>query len=990
MDILRFALCFILSFTLLVPAAFAGVAARLGQHVDYSRIVFEWDKQTGYDIQKPTESSLVITFKSDGNITNIAQLTDEIISNVKVVSSSPLKVEITTPASAKTRDFTSENKVIVDVYGKRADITAAKNVPPPAADKKEEVTSKKPEPATHEDAHAKPAASSNPTEVKQVAAQPVTEEKHETPVLEKIREDNPATFLMTLSSTDAMGLAAFRLGDNLWVINDRQELLINPQLSGPDPKSLPILDKEKIEGGVSYKIPLKSNIGVRAEGGGLLWRVIFSGGQDKRTPVRPVREDTLSGAAIAEGKARQGKIVLPFSGAKNILKIPHPFKGRDITVVTVDNADSFTGDAYSFVDFTILPSPLGAAIVPKVDDLEVKKTKEGVEISRASGLAVMSDEKLKSYSPPLANADSEPSEVLTARVFNFQGWKLGTLEAMDENKNIILDSIAAGDELKKSEGLLTIAKMYLAQGMWAESMGYLTLTESFLPDLAKTAEFKALRGAADALGLRTEEAFTELSIDDLKNYEEINYWRAFALADLGDWQQAERILPSDFTTLSTYPPELGTRLALVLAEVALRSGDQEKAAALLKILEQNKEEFKPEHDAAYEYLEGEAARQAGDVEKTKKFWEPLVTGADNLYRAKAGLALSRLLVDKEKLSPKETIDTLERLRYAWRGDELETQISYWLGKTYLESGDYAKGLNSLREAASVPNASFLRDRITKDMSQAYADLFLGPELEKMQPVDAAALYEQFIELSPSDDVGNKMTERLADHLVKGGLLTRAETLLQNLVDYRLTGTEIHRTGVKLAAVYLLDKKPDQAKPVLDKAIKSFQEASENYQTDDRKREISLLMARTMSQQGRTNDAIAFLENIAAHPDVNRLRADIAWRATLWDDAAAALADVIIDQNISLTRPLSKEHAELILQRALALNLAGDRVGLANMREKYGDAMIATDRAKIFDVVTRPRQSSALADRETLMGIVNEVDLFSDFLNSYKAGQEPSN
>ena len=61
-----------------------------------------------------------------------------------------------------------------------------------------------------------------------------------------------------------------------------------------------------------------------------------------------------------------------------------------------------------------------------------------------------------------------------------------------------------------------------------------------------------------------------------------------------------------------------------------------------------------------------------------------------------------------------------------------------------------------------------------------------------------------------------------------------------------------------------------------------------------------------------------------------------------------------------------------------------------MREKYSDAMSQTDKARIFEVITRPRQSAALADRETLMGIVSEVDLFSDFLESYKEVGTPSN
>ena len=96
-----------------------------------------------------------------------------------------------------------------------------------------------------------------------------------------------------------------------------------------------------------------------------------------------------------------------------------------------------------------------------------------------------------------------------------------------------------------------------------------------------------------------------------------------------------------------------------------------------------------------------------------------------------------------------------------------------------------------------------------------------------------------------------------------------------------------------------------------------------------------------------------------------------------------MEDVILDENISLTRPLSDEHAMLILQRAVALNLSGDRIGLANMREKYAEAMRQTSKSRLFEVVTRARKNAELADRRTLLSTVSEVDLFADFLNSYR-------
>ena len=100
-------------------------------------------------------------------------------------------------------------------------------------------------------------------------------------------------------------------------------------------------------------------------------------------------------------------------------------------------------------------------------------------------------------------------------------------------------------------------------------------------------------------------------------------------------------------------------------------------------------------------------------------------------------------------------------------------------------------------------------------------------------------------------------------------------------------------------------------------------------------------------------------------------------------AAEALNEVIVDENISLTRPVSGEQADLILNRAVALSLSNDRIALSNMRTKYNDLMLQTSKARQFEVITRPRGTTALADRETLLSIVSEVDLFKDFLESYR-------
>ena len=121
-------------------------------------------------------------------------------------------------------------------------------------------------------------------------------------------------------------------------------------------------------------------------------------------------------------------------------------------------------------------------------------------------------------------------------------------------------------------------------------------------------------------------------------------------------------------------------------------------------------------------------------------------------------------------------------------------------------------------------------------------------------------------------------------------------------------------------------------------------------------------------------------------DSNRLRADIAWNAGQWDEAAAAFADLIAGENISLTRPTDEYETNLILNGAIALNLSGDRTALNDFRTRYQDLMAQTPKGKIFDVVTRPRQLGMLDSKDSITSLISEVDLFGEFLENYKKAE----
>lgn len=985
------------------------VRLRAGEHDGYARLVFDTGKSPVYSASDNTPGELVITFSAPATLDDSAYKADppKNVAGVKVISTSPLKISIAMAKGSTTRNFSAGNRVVVDVYDPPG--TPKKPEPEKQAEKKPE--EKKPEPKKPEPAKVAaapvagvakqtipekppetiPAVTPAPTLPKsQPTAPPSTED------LKKLQQEQvtdaktgvPAKpNIITLTATKSTGMAVFERDDKIWLVSDQEDLMLSPNVVGPDAAKMMPPGAVLITGGKAYTFPRLGAKAVQGQAGGLLWRVIAAPHDIHVEGLRPVREDDNA------DEPGGGKLIWELQEPGRVLDVPDPVTGRTLKVVTVNSAKFMSGPPQDFVEFETLSTPVGLAILPKVDDLTVEIVRQKIVVTRPGGLHLMPKKNIDtvlSFRQAQAKKTADPMQrkLPEKRIFDFNTWQMGGLQVLERNRNLVLSTLAGKPQSGQVEGLISLARMHLANGLWAESNGFLDFALEEVPELESNPEFVALDGASNALGRVSDLALESLSDKGLNGYPEIGYWKAYVLADLQDWQQAGEVLPTDIEILAYYPETLIARLGLVLSEVALRSGKLAEGEKILKLVEDHGGELVFQQEAALTYLKGEAARQHAKPEDAIKIWTPLTTGKDAMYRAKSGLAIARLEYERKKITPVQAIDKLERLRYAWRGDELEALINYWLGKVYFDTGDYIKGLKIMRDAANFSEGTDLGERILAEMVETFEKLFTGEALHKISGPDAAALYDEFIALSPGGDKGDVIAEKLADHLVSKELLDRAVTLLQTVMSHK-QGVEAYRIATKLAAIELLDGKSVNALSTLGKAKSVLDGLPEDQRLPERYQEISLLRARALSQERRPDQALALLHDLPRSKDVNKLRADIAWRAGYWDDAAEALGDVINDENISLTRPLTPEHSGLLMQRAVALNLSSDRIGLANMREKYSDSMAQTDKARVFEVITRARQSGALADRNTLMGVVSEVDLFKQFLDNYKASSAPA-
>ena len=1035
-------LCFLTTLPIALHAQDGEVPLRISDKADYTRIVFNWSQTVGYDVNNKN-GNLTVSFDRSASI-NLDSASGKNVFSYDVNKVSPLHISFKIPKSSKVRDFKIGKRVIFDVYdptdpkersippapqqvkSKEQPKSAPKKTAQKESEKKEQAATKvasKPKSVTPKQIRQKqkpPKQVENKKQVKNKSGFPATppsivlvpeilpsktakqsKEDQKTLAAKETSKKNAAlkkavkqeNHVITMRSTQGFGLGVFENRNELWIIIDDKNSTVTPKLSSPTPEIFgAILPVENADVKI-YKMALPKNaknMKTLIRGGGLVWDIIIG----DKVKEKPVPDPIIT---------TKNEIILPLNDISKIFEITDPQTGQPFTIITTEEALQFGSKARSFIEFDVYHSPIGLAIFSKIDDLKMTQRAQGLQISRPKGLAVAKESERKAAllfaqqntgkkttksedkhdnTKDQKKHDQKPKKE-DKNLYKFKNWSLGKVKDLRENQNLLLASYGDKSKSRRVEDLITLGKMNLSHGFASEAQGYFSFAATELPQLTQSTEFKALRGAAHALDWKNELALGDLFHESIKDKDEVRYFAAHALANLGDWQQAASVLPENYQPLYDYPMQIGHRLALSLAEVNLRAGKVKIAEELLSIVEQDKKYAIKQDIAALQYLKGEAARQKGDKEKTKDLWDDLAEGDDDLYLVKAGLALTILEANENDIDEEERIDRLETLRYSWRGDDLESQVKYWLGKAYFDKKEYIVGLSIMRDAVEIAGPTTLADRIAADMGKTFERLYLTPALKDVPPLQAVAVFEEFKELTPLGPRGRLLEQALAEHLVRSELIGRASKILNQQVDHRLKGEEKLRIAIRLAAIELIGDNPQKAVDALAKASQVLSSIEDPEERAQKRREIEFLRIRAYAQNEQYDRALELLEALPPSQIVNRLKADIAWQAGYWDEAAVYLNAVIVDENLTDQNTLNQEQTDLILNRAIALNLDGKQVALANMRQKYSAQMQETNKANQFELITRPRRSGASINREALLSAVAEVDLFKEFIENYR-------
>lgn len=1027
------------------PAVPIRVPVRTGEHPAFSRIVFDWPERVRYRLRR-SNGRVEILFGRPAqlDLSRLGRPPARFIAEVRGrAAKDGTEVSLTIAPNARLQRLRVGTKVVIDVYGEgappaapgRAAVAepqpaAAEPAPPteaepapapksqPVAEAEPEaapVAEAEPEPEPAVEAGPEPAAEAEPeapaeseqeaeaaagTEAGGSAAEPAaplsllpkksasaatgaeapppaeretTAAAEEAPAAADAARENGAaaeeaaakkaaaspTAVLRFPWKQPVGASVFRRGATMWVVFDRPSKQDLPALEAAGGNLVGPIEQLPAKRTTVLRMRAVPGIGPSVRRDGLAWIVALgSKAAEAERPIEPVIEP-----ASPVGP----RLLLPVADPGEPIAVVDPEVGDRLVVVPVVPLGHGIRRGYDYPELRLLPTVQGIAIQPRIDDLRVRALTRGVEITSARGLSLspVSEEDR-------AKARLRPATDLT-RVLEAGALPHTPRERVLSRRQALISAAASASAAARQRARLTLARFDLANGLAVESLGVLETIAADEPAITETAEFRLLRGAANMLAGRLAAAAADLTHSSLDGNDEGTLWRAALRAEEGDAAAAAGDLLRTAPIAANYPSALRVPLNLLVTKAAIAAGKAQQARAYLDVLRAEGPDRPPE--SRLDYLAGGVRAIEGDSKGALQLWSKVAEGSDRWSRPRAALARVELLLKEDRMTPGEAAAALDALRYEWRGDAFEFALERRLGELYLADGQYAAGLRALRRAVSVGGKAPAAEQLTQQMAKTFEALFLEGKADSLPPLTAIALYDEFRELTPPGDKGNEMIRRLADRLVAVDLLGRAAKLLEDQVRFRVKDTTRARVGARLALVYLLDRKPEAA-------LKAIGASAAEEVPGPLAAQRRHLEARALAGLGRHREALAMLEGDDSG-EADQIRAEVLWKAGEWKRAAEVLRRVAHAAGARPGRPLDEKQARIVMDRAIALTLAGNELAVARLRENYGAAMDGAPYRDAFRLIAGGEVGTTTDVRAAISARVKDTENFQSFLAAYR-------
>ena len=920
------------------------VGVRGGDHPTFSRIVFDWPQRVSYT-PVLTDDLLEITFDK-ASIPNWNSLLNSPLQYLSEpeyhLDGDNLVVTVKVAHLSQLKHFRVGSKIIFDISRNEKD-TAFPGAPSMVA-----------QPVT-------------PVDTRQIeqtiteAASEVLSDNGDLKLIVKRRWDN---LRLSYPWKENMRAAVFIRHHHLWVVFEGKKIVDQTALQpflGQRVLRVRQLDHPTMTI-LIYEVIAGQNVKVQRVDA--VWHIDL-----KNAPIAP-EVPILTSHQRATGRGGES-FFFSTGNAGSVLVVEDPSIGDELAIVPVMGSSQGVLQRQKFSEFGSLATAQGIAVELIADNLNILKYRNGIGVSAEGGLA-LSRSRLSSKLGLVSDSGQalETGEML----INFSAWKKGPLEGEDyyTNKHERLYLLSNSTDTNRSEMRWKLARFYLANGRTREAFGVLNVMLDEDPGLSESPEFRTVLGVANILMRRFAEGAKLLVHKSLLAQRDVFLWRVVAESALGNHKLAFEYYKKGSDILSLYDPDSQIRFLFAAIRSAYELGDKDFVEFSLSFLQGLP--LKAAQLTEIDYWKALLERDAGHLLQAEEILQRLVRAGVRQTAAWAKFDLINMEFKAGKIDASEAVDQLEKLRFAWRGDDFELDLLSQLGDIYVEQNEFNMGLQTLKLAVTFFEGSKKTAQLTRKMSKIYSNLFLKGGADILSPVKAVALYSEFQELIPLGKDGDTMTRRLADRLVLLDLLEEAASLLTHQVKFRLKGAAQSVVASRLAMIYLLDSKPEDALGIL-RATRSSQIP------DDIQDRRNMIEGRTLIELGRFEEAEVMIAEYETR-EAQDMRSDIYWKSENWEKYInhknRMLGKRYLDEG-----ELSAAERLAVLRLSVAYVINGDKAGVKDLRDKYKAHMDNGLYGDTFEVITAERQLTDLNIRRLTSSIAS-VGKLETFMESYKA------
>lgn len=773
-------------------------------------------------------------------------------------------------------------------------------------------------------------------------------------------EDLDESVKVSFSMPEDAAIAVFERGGILWTVFDKP-FKLDPTgfrtSSNEVSRRIRRLEQRPSDDALILRMNIRANQNFVVEREENTWHVSLKDTPAKpRFPLRPTRRDD-------QGQGQQIFIQASDTGRK--VEFEDPDIGDILVVLPSLRQSTGVAQKYSYAAAELLETAQGIAISPLSDNVVVDRYRDGVAI-RATGNSLLSASRL-SRSTGIGN----DTQMGFARLIDFESWRIGQPWEYRKNKARLLYELSLTDIDNANDVRWKLARYFLAHGRAAEALGVLEMMAKQDELLTQNGEYLAVRGVANFKQGRLEEAATDLASPELEAEQDAELWRAMIAEARGKHDDALEHYRRGKDVMGTYDEYDRAELQMAVVRAAIATGDLELAQEELDLMNGLTLTEGQLSESIYQSARIAEIQGQNDIAQTQ--FDDLTESPERWISARARYSRTKFALANGDIAAETAIDQLERLRYAWRGDQFESLLLNDLADLYFEVKDYETGLETLRQGVSYYPDRARDMRMSLRMGQVFRSLFLDGMAEEMTPIEAISLYYKFRELTPLGTEGDLMIRRLADRLVAVDLLDRAADLLDYQVKARTEGAARAQIAANLAKIHILNRQPDAALEIL-------RATREPQLPQDIMRNRRHVEARSLIEMERYEEAEVLLEDDRS-ADAEVLRADIFWGGKDWTQLVPTIRRLLGDgwrRNEQLT---DLQRLNLI-RLSISMTFTEDRAGLIEVRRRYGVQMRQGDFANAFELLTNDQE---LSGRElgAIATQIASVEKLQSFMRDYR-------